>query len=39
MIESKNIFYVSNFNVIGGVETFIYELAKKFVKENKSKKE
>lgn len=30
MIESKNIFYVSNFNVIGGVETFIYELAKKY---------
>jgi len=30
MIESKNIFYISNFNVIGGVETFIYELAKKY---------
>lgn len=30
MIECKNIFYVSNFNVIGGVETFIYELARKY---------
>ena len=29
-INSKNVFYVSNFNVIGGVETFIYELAKKY---------
>lgn len=30
MIESNNIFYVSNFNVIGGVETFIFELARKY---------
>ena len=30
MIESKNIFYISNFNTIGGVETFIYELARKY---------
>lgn len=30
MIESKNIFYVSNFNSIGGVETYIYELARKY---------
>lgn len=30
MIEGKNIFYVSNFNTIGGVETFIYELARKY---------
>lgn len=30
VIESKNIFYVSNFNTIGGVETYIYELAKKY---------
>ncbi len=30
MLESKNVFYISNFNVIGGVETFIYELAKKY---------
>lgn len=30
MIESTNIFYVSNFNTIGGVETFIYELARKY---------
>lgn len=29
-IESANIFYVSNFNVIGGTETFIYELARKY---------
>ena len=29
-INSKNVFYISNFNVIGGVETFIYELAKKY---------
>lgn len=26
----NNLFYVSNFNVIGGVETYIYELAKKY---------
>ena len=30
MIESSNVFYISNFNTIGGVETFIYELAKKY---------
>lgn len=30
MIESKNIFYVSNFNTIGGVETYIFELARKY---------
>jgi len=30
MIESKNIFYVSNFNSIGGVETYIHELARKY---------
>lgn len=29
-LEATNIFYVSNFNVIGGVETYIYELAKKY---------
>ena len=26
MIESANVFYISNFNVIGGTEQFIYEL-------------
>lgn len=30
MIKSNNIFYVSNFNSIGGVETFIFELARKY---------
>ena len=30
MIESKNVFYISNFNTIGGVETYIYELARKY---------
>ena len=30
MIESDNVFYVSNFNVIGGVETYIFELARKY---------
>lgn len=30
MIECSNIFYISNFNVIGGVETYIYELARKY---------
>lgn len=30
MIESKNIFYISNFNSIGGVETYIFELARKY---------
>ena len=29
-IEASNLFYVSNFNVIGGVETYIYELARKY---------
>ena len=26
MIECNNLFYVSNFNVIGGVETYIYNV-------------
>ena len=30
MIECKNLFYISNFNHIGGVETFIYELSRKY---------
>ena len=30
MIEGNNVFYVSNFNSIGGVETYIYELARKY---------
>lgn len=30
IIEAKNIFYISNFNSIGGVETYIYELARKY---------
>ena len=30
MIECNNLFYVYNFNTIGGVETFIYELARKY---------
>lgn len=30
MIEYGNVFYVANFNIIGGVETFIYELARKY---------
>lgn len=30
MIECKNLFYVSNFNSIGGVETYIFELARKY---------
>lgn len=30
MIKSNNIFYVSNFNTIGGVETYIFELARKY---------
>lgn len=29
-IEASNVFYVSNFNVIGGVETFIFELCRKY---------
>ena len=29
-LEASNVFYVSNFNVIGGVETFIYELVRKY---------
>lgn len=28
--EASNIFYISNFNVIGGTETFIYELTRKY---------
>lgn len=31
-LEASNVFYVSNFNVIGGVETFAYELVKKYGK-------
>ena len=27
-----NVFYISHFNVIGGIETYIYELAKKYHK-------
>ena len=30
MIEHSNIFYVNDFNVIGGVEQYIYEIAKKY---------
>ena len=30
MIEANNVFYVSNFNTIGGVETYIYELSRKY---------
>lgn len=30
MIEHANIFYVADFNVIGGVEQFVYEIAKKY---------
>lgn len=30
MIEHANIFYVRNIHAIGGVETFVYELAKKY---------
>lgn len=30
LIESKNVFYISNFNSIGGVETYIFELARKY---------
>lgn len=30
MIEHDNIFYVRNINKIGGVETYVYELAKKY---------
>lgn len=30
MIEANNIFYVSNFNAIGGIETFSYEMARKY---------
>ena len=33
-LEASNVFYVSNFNVIGGVETYIYELAKKYKQYN-----
>lgn len=28
----NNVFYVSNLNIIGGVETFLYEIAKKYKK-------
>lgn len=30
MIEHANIFYVADFNVIGGVEQFVYEVVKKY---------
>lgn len=30
MIEHANIFYVSDFNVIGGVEQYVYEVCKKY---------
>jgi len=30
MIEATNMIFITNFNVIGGVETFIYELVKKY---------
>ena len=30
MIECNNLFYVSNFNSIGGVETYIFELVRKY---------
>ena len=30
MIEHDNIFFVSDINVIGGVETYLWELAKKY---------
>ena len=30
MIECNNLFYISNFNTIGGVETYIFELARKY---------
>lgn len=30
MIESKNVFYIHNFNTIGGVETYLFELARKY---------
>lgn len=30
VIEASNLIYVSNFNVIGGLETYVYELAKKY---------
>ena len=28
--EATNVFYISNFNVIGGTETYIYELTRKY---------
>ena len=33
-MKYSNVFYVSHFNVIGGIETFIYELVKKYSKED-----
>lgn len=33
MIECKNMFYVPYFNSIGGVETYIFELARKYYKD------
>ena len=29
-IEATNVFYISNFNVIGGTETYIHELTRKY---------
>ncbi len=31
-LEASNVYYISNLNVIGGVETFEYEIAKKYHK-------
>ena len=31
-MKYANVFYISHFNVIGGIETYIYELAKKYHK-------
>ena len=35
MIEHENIIYISYISEIGGVETFAYELAKKYKEEGK----
>lgn len=29
-IKASNMFYISNFNIIGGVETYLYELCRKY---------
>ena len=31
-MKYTNVFYIPHFNVIGGIETYIYELAKKYSK-------